>query len=390
MGLGGSLIRAAATLDGLAADHDVTVVLVGTVGRVADDELEAGRRHTAAAGARWVDARTSALGPRRGAAAVALRGTGGRLERAVHLGGPPGLVEQAAGADLVWVLKTLPFQRAAIPRHPCTIVDLDDLDERAEVDAPARARALHRLTRRRLAARSRLLVVCSDTDLRRLGRSHGRVLENTAPPPPAGRPPTDVGRADREPVVLLTGRMRYGPNAEGARWFLRAVWPRVRAAMPTARFRVVGAGAVEELGAHAGDAGVDLVGPVDELAPELDQAAVTVAPVLTGSGTRVKIIEALAWQRPVVSTSLGAEGLATVAGHHLLVADDPGAFAASVVALLTDPERRATLATAGRELYEERYAPHHVHERVRQLAAEARHPGPVAGRGARPRDQLPG
>ncbi len=94
--------------------------------------------------------------------------------------------------------------------------------------------------------------------------------------------------------------------------------------------------------------GVTVAGFVPSMAPYFEAAHVVVAPIQTGAGIRVKIIEALAAGRPVVSTSLGYEGLGLEAGRHLLVEDDPDRFAAAIVELLADPGRRAGLAAAGR------------------------------------------
>jgi len=151
--------------------------------------------------------------------------------------------------------------------------------------------------------------------------------------------------------------MRYAPNAEGAAWFLERVWPQVSVAVPDARFRVVGPGSDTELERFSWLPGVELCGVVDDLAPHLRSATVSVAPLLAGSGTRVKIIEAFAWGVPVVSTTVGAEGLEAEPGRDLLVADDPAAFADHVIDLLTRPGRRASLAAAGRQLYRLRYSP---------------------------------
>jgi glycosyltransferase involved in cell wall biosynthesis len=104
-----------------------------------------------------------------------------------------------------------------------------------------------------------------------------------------------------------------------------------------------------------GDPRIELTGFVEDAVASLATAKVAVVPVLAGSGTRIKILEAWAAGTAVVSTTLGAEGLDCRDGEHLLVADDPDSFAAAVSQLLDSAERRGQIATAGRKLYEERY-----------------------------------
>ena len=156
-------------------------------------------------------------------------------------------------------------------------------------------------------------------------------------------------------TVLFFGLLASVPNVDGLLFFIRDIWPRILAARPTARFIVVGANPAPELRALEAS-GVTIVGPVDDLRPYLSRAAGVVVPLRLGSGTRLKILESWAMARPVVSTSLGAEGLESVAGKHLLIADDPAEFAAAVVRILNEPELATSLGAAGRELVSESYS----------------------------------
>lgn len=151
------------------------------------------------------------------------------------------------------------------------------------------------------------------------------------------------------PRLLMTGSLMDGPNADGAVWFADRVWPRVRAAVPAADLWLVGrdpAPAVRRLG--KGTPGVTVTGAVPDVRPHLAAAAVSVAPIRYGTGTRLKILEAMAAGLPVVSTRLGAEGLDFVPDRDLVLADRPAAFAAACVRLLTDGAARARVAAAGR------------------------------------------
>jgi glycosyltransferase involved in cell wall biosynthesis len=156
----------------------------------------------------------------------------------------------------------------------------------------------------------------------------------------------------RPDTILFTGSFRYPPNYDGMRWFVESVWPRIRRARPGVRLLITGDGAGLTLPAAEG---VERTGFVDDLRPLFAASWLAVAPIFSGSGTRVKILEAMAAGTPVVASSKGAEGIEAVDGEHLLLADDPAGFAAHVVALLADPVRRARLALAGRQLVERRY-----------------------------------
>jgi polysaccharide biosynthesis protein PslH len=155
--------------------------------------------------------------------------------------------------------------------------------------------------------------------------------------------------------AVFVGKMDYRPNVDAVRWFCAEVLPRVRAAVPGFVFTVVGSrpvSAVRELGRLPG---VRVTGRVAETRPYVRDAAIAVVPLRAGSGTRLKILEALAMGRPVVSTTLGCEGLDTVDGAHLAVADSPEGFAERVVRLLRHDGERARLGRHGRQLVAERY-----------------------------------
>lgn len=156
-------------------------------------------------------------------------------------------------------------------------------------------------------------------------------------------------------TVLFFGLLATVPNVDGVLYFLREIWPLIAAARPDARFVVIGADPAPSLIAHAG-AGVTIVGPVEDLRPHLSAAAVVVVPLRLGSGTRLKILEAWAMARPVVSTALGAEGLDAISGQHLLIADDPRSFASSVLRVLGEPKLADEVGRAGRALVRERYS----------------------------------
>ncbi len=162
-------------------------------------------------------------------------------------------------------------------------------------------------------------------------------------------PPSD-GR-----TVLFFGAINYFPNVDGILYLLREVWPRIAESHPGARLEIVGQHPTPEILAFRGPR-VEVVGMVDDLRPHLARAAVSVVPLRIGGGTRFKILEAMAMVRPVVSTSLGAEGIEAEPGRHLLLADDPAGFAAAVGRILDDAQLGARLGREGRALVERRYS----------------------------------
>ncbi len=166
--------------------------------------------------------------------------------------------------------------------------------------------------------------------------------------------PDDTGRAATATLVF-TGKMDFRPNVDAALWFAGEIWPRIRAAWPEAQWMIVGQKPVERLLRLNGQNGLVITGAVEDVRPFIAGAAVYVAPVRMGGGTRFKLLEAMALARPIVSTTLGAEGFAVAAGRELLLADSPADFAAAVISLLADPARAATLGQAGRAFVQARY-----------------------------------
>ncbi len=159
--------------------------------------------------------------------------------------------------------------------------------------------------------------------------------------------------------IIFTGTMDYYPNTQAALFFAQQCWPLIRAQIPDATWQIVGRNPPPEVQHLTQMPGVTVTGWVPDMRPHLAVAAIAIAPLQIGSGTRLKILEALSMSRAVVSTSLGCEGLSVESGKHLLVADQPLAFAEAVISLLQHPERRKTLGDAGRALVEATYSWNH-------------------------------
>jgi glycosyltransferase involved in cell wall biosynthesis len=161
--------------------------------------------------------------------------------------------------------------------------------------------------------------------------------------------------------ILHIGTMFWPPNVDGIRWFVDAVLPLVRRERPDVEFDVLGANPPAEMLAwNTNGRGVRVAGYVDDPSPYLGSAAVFVVPLLAGGGMRVKILTAMAQGLPVVSTTVGCEGIDVVPGRHLLVADTAEEFAAATLRLLTQPQLAEELGLNGRKLVEQRYSLPHL------------------------------
>jgi glycosyltransferase involved in cell wall biosynthesis len=152
--------------------------------------------------------------------------------------------------------------------------------------------------------------------------------------------------------IVFSGNLEYHPNISAVVHFHQNIWPLIREKWPGLSWRLMGKNHEKIKARLLGDSRIHVTGPVDNAIEELASAKLAIAPLLSGSGTRIKIIEAWAAGLPVVSTSLGAEGLPGLHGEHLLIADSPVQFADAVSSVLKSSELRDRLARNGRKLYE--------------------------------------
>jgi glycosyltransferase involved in cell wall biosynthesis len=198
--------------------------------------------------------------------------------------------------------------------------------------------------------------LCSSMDERRLRDQvpgvRTAVIPNAADveyyQPRLSDPPTD-GR-----TVVYFGLLSTVPNIDGVTHFAQSIWPRIAAAHPQARWKIIGGRPPPSLLALAGPR-VELTGFVSDLRPHLAAAAAVVVPLRFGSGTRLKIVEAMAMGKAIVSTTLGAEGIEAVPGRDILIEDEPAAFADAVRRLLADPGLAARIGQSARQLALDRY-----------------------------------
>ena len=256
-----------------------------------------------------------------------------------------------------------PYYRELAPACGRTVLDLHNVEsllhERCAATEGGMQGLAHRVFReaaqrmeRRWLPRFSELLVASAADAAVLRESAPdskvRVYPNALPATP--QPP----RLDEE-AVLFSGNMEYHPNRSAVRFFRREVWPLLRERWPRLVWRLVGKNpeAVREF--TAGDPRIEVRGAVEDAVGELARGRLAVVPLLAGSGTRLKILEAWAAGLPVVSTTLGAEGLPACDGENILLADGAGALAEAVSRLLACYDMREKLGIAGRLLLEKEF-----------------------------------
>jgi glycosyltransferase involved in cell wall biosynthesis len=155
--------------------------------------------------------------------------------------------------------------------------------------------------------------------------------------------------------LVFTGSMDWLPNEDGMLWFCREVLPLIRREVPDVTLSIVGRSPTPAVRQLAREPGVRVTGRVDDVRQYIQDAALFVVPLRIGGGTRLKIFEAMAMGKAVVSTTVGAEGLPVTHDRDILLADDPASFARAVIRLLHDGDERRQLASAGRRLVEEHF-----------------------------------
>ena len=172
---------------------------------------------------------------------------------------------------------------------------------------------------------------------------------------PNALPAQPLPPAGDEEAVVFSGNMEYHPNFTAVRFFRREIWPQLRGRWPRLVWRLVGGNPAAVRRFTDGDGRIEVAGSVPDAVSELARSRVAVVPLLSGSGTRLKILEAWAAGLPVVSTTLGAEGLPVRDGETALLADGAEAFVDAVTRLLTCKELRQRIGTAGRMLLEKEF-----------------------------------
>jgi glycosyltransferase involved in cell wall biosynthesis len=273
---------------------------------------------------------------------------------------PPDLVHLDS-MDLYRWLELIPSVPTTCTHHS---VESDLLRLRAERlgTRAASAYVMHQArlveaVERELCGRFDMNVMTSDTDGDRLRLLASGARTSTVP----NGVDVDFFRPEpREQVVrdrvVFLGPTYMFPNRDAVQFFLDAIWPAVREERPAATFRIIGKNSGDEKARFEANSGVTCLGYVPDIRPHFAEAECSVVPLRVGGGTRLKILDAWAMGKAIISTSIGCEGLATANDHNILIRDDPADFAKAIVEVLRDPELRNRLGNNGRKTAEEIYA----------------------------------
>lgn len=153
----------------------------------------------------------------------------------------------------------------------------------------------------------------------------------------------------RQPIIVFSGNMGYAPNVQAVEWFVRNCWENIRNAIPNATFRILGGNPALSVKAMKAVPGIEVVGRVENMMQALQETAVAVAPMQSGSGMQFKVLEAMACGLPVVATTLGLGAISAVKGGEIIVADDPYEFSEMVVQLLEDETLRKKIGDSAKK-----------------------------------------
>jgi glycosyltransferase involved in cell wall biosynthesis len=202
---------------------------------------------------------------------------------------------------------------------------------------------------RSLLAEFDLVLVTSDADRQRVLERSPRARVAVYP---NALPFRAVPEAEEEDIIAFSGNLEYHPNVNAIKYFHKEIWPRLKKDGARLRWRLIGKNEAGVRALIGDDPRVEFTGPIGDAVAELARARVVVVPLQAGSGTRIKILEAWAAGRCVVSTPIGAEGLPARDGENIRIVHSPGQMAEAVLELLADAPQRERLGRAGRATYE--------------------------------------
>ena len=237
--------------------------------------------------------------------------------------------------ESIAIRREIPYERARIGVEQSWVARLEAVEAS--------------LTESRVLRSADIVGVCSHVDRRRLESSNCRAAIAVVPNSCALREALPVRPVGDIARLLFVGTMSYAPNADAIIYFCEQIFPLVRErCRRPVELTVIGRNPGADVLALAKHAGVTIAGGVESVLPYYDEADVVIAPIRSGGGTRIKVLEAMVFGRAVVSTTLGAEGLEVTAGRDLLVADLPQDFASACVELIEDEPERNRIASSGR------------------------------------------
>lgn len=274
-------------------------------------------------------------------------------------------VESVLSSGSFDVIHTRQLPMAAITahiQHPAKLLELVDSEtlqaaRRVRPGAPkTKLRALFaRLLEQRAVGHFQAVTTVADADAEMIRELAPHVPVHVTPNGVDADYYTPLDLPEEPATILFFGAMSFPPNVSAVLHFYNDILPLVRQAMPSARFIIAGRDPAPQIAALASDPLVTVTGMVDDMRPWLARSAVVVCPMVSGSGIKNKVLEAMAMARPIVSTTLGIEALEVSNGREVLIEDAPAAFASALVKLLGDPEARRRISLAGRDLVMRRY-----------------------------------
>lgn len=280
-------------------------------------------------------------------------------------------------ADMVWSHSVVPLNAAGIFHLGKAVVDLDDLYSRFHASHVQQRSGLAKLNALRLAyiwrrresrylSRFSQLVVCSAEDKAYLGSdSRIHVLPNGFTPRVTA---VDTPKFPN-PTIGFVGNLKYHSNREGLEWFLRNAWPLIKQSQPACQMRVIGAGSDHFKDWQLPD--VAFLDWIDNAEEEMMKWWVSVVPVFTGGGTRVKIATSFSLRCPVVATSLGAFGYQVESGRELLLGDDVDTFSNACIRLIRDRSFAERVAENASRLYSSSLTWDSMEPIVRKIVSQA-------------------
>lgn len=289
---------------------------------------------------------------------------------ATHEVGPRDLVI----AD--YAFQTEAFACLAVPRERCAIVMHDLFHRRSGSGAGAERDSVAGISREAeiaLLARAGAVIAIQQEEAAFVAEALPEVQVILAPGTRDPASPDETSGADGQsgdPLRLLFVGSRTAPNSDGLAWFLEAVWPSIAVASPGTRLHVVGTVAADFHGKRLPE-GVQLHGLVPDLAPFYQAAGIVVSPLRFGSGLKIKLVEALAWGKPVVASPVTMQGVEETCGPAVLLAEDAPGFAGAILALQNDARQRAALAEAALTAVARHFARGPAHAALRVWAQEA-------------------
>jgi glycosyltransferase involved in cell wall biosynthesis len=303
-----------------------------------------------------------------------------RERRARGPGMTSDLAELAAGADVVFLDSLAAYWWSGISDSRRTIIDIADVVSQTLWQGlgygswPKRPLKWARFvwckrSERALLNRFRMTLVCSQNDRAYLRLPRVEVVPNSY----RAHPLMDAPRAgDAERDLLFVGSMFYKPNFEGVRWFVQQVLPLIRRQKANVRFTVIGRSPdkMPRDWQWLRSPHVEFIGTVPDVAPYVRSARLEVCPLLRGSGTRIKILESLAYGTPIVSTHIGAYGLPMREAEGLIRRDRPGEFADACLRLLHLAEHRSMIGDSGRSYVRQHFSPEAIRSRLSSLVGQ--------------------